>query len=251
MAVSPVQGTAPSISKRVAAQDTQALRQIFAAIEANSCPSAYNFHMHTTYSDGRLKPDELIRQAISLELRGLAITDHHTIQGYCRARAWLEDWRWRNPTSVYKGALSSDYPQNSSPHLWIGVEINALLLDTEVHILGYAFSPSHPDIQLYLQGVAPQKYDRQAEKVIGAIQTAGGIAVLAHPARYRRPALDLIPEAVRLGIDGVETYYAYDNPSIWRPSPHQTIAIKQLADSYQLLSTCGTDTHGLSLNKRL
>ena len=248
MAVNPVQGAAPY---RVAAQDAIALKQVFAAIEVNSCPDAYNFHMHTVCSDGRLKPNELIEQAISLELRGLAITDHHTLQGYFQARESMEDWRWRNPTAVYNGVWSSEYPQNSLPYLWIGVEINALLLDAEVHILGYAFSPDHPDIQPYLQGNAPRGHDRHADKVIGAIQTAGGIAVLAHPARYRRSAQELISEAAQLGIDGVETYYAYDNPSIWRPSPERTKAIKQLADSYQLLSTCGTDTHGLSLKKRL
>ena len=249
MAVSPVQGTAPF--KRVAAQDTQALKQVFANLESNSCPGAYNFHMHTTCSDGRLGPDQVIQQAIALELRGLAITDHHTIEGFFQASAWMEDWRWRNPTSVSKGALSSEYPQNALPHLWIGVEINALLLDIEVHILGYSFSPNHPDLQRYLQGSAAQRYERQAEQVIAAIQTAGGIAILAHPARYRRPAPELISEAVRLGIDGVETYYAYDNPAVWRPSPNQTEAIKQLADHYELLSTCGTDTHGLTLKKRL
>ncbi|MDJ0701668.1 MAG: PHP domain-containing protein [Leptolyngbyaceae cyanobacterium MO_188.B28] len=207
--------------------------------------------MHTTCSDGRLGPDEVMQQAIALDLRGLAITDHHTVEGYVQASAWMEDWRWRNPTSVSKGDFSTECLHNTLPHLWIGVEINALLLDVEVHILGYSFSPNHPAIQRYLQGGAAQRYERQAEKVIAAIQAAGGIAILAHPARYRRPAPDLIPEAVRLGIDGVETYYAYDNPAVWRPSPQQTKAIKRLADRHELLSTCGTDTHGLTLRRRL
>ena len=89
MAVSPVQEAAPY---KVTEPDRQALKQIFAAIEVNSCPDAYNFHMHTVCSDGKLKPYELIEQAISLKLRGLAITDHHTIQGYLQAREWMEDW---------------------------------------------------------------------------------------------------------------------------------------------------------------
>ena len=249
MAVGPFQGTAPS--RRVTAQDTQGLKQVFATIESSSCPSAYNFHMHTTCSDGRLEPIQVIQQAITLDLKGLAITDHHTIEGYFQASAWMEDWRWRNPTSVNTRGLLSEYPQNVLPNLWIGVEINALLLDVEVHILGYSFNPDHPNIQRYLQGSAAQRHQRRANHVIAAIQAAGGIAILAHPARYRRPARELIPEAVRLGIDGVETYYAYDNPSVWRPSPRQTQAVKRLADRYELLNTCGTDTHGLTLKKRL
>jgi hypothetical protein len=74
---------------------------------------------------------------------------------------------------------------------------------------------------------------------------------LAHPARYRISHDQLIPEAARLGIDGVETYYAYNNPQPWKPSPKQTQEIEQLSKTYSLLNTCGTDTHGLSLLQRL
>ena len=91
----------------------------------------------------------------------------------------------------------------------------------------------------------------KAGSVIGAIQAAGGLAVLAHPARYKRSPEDLIHEAVKLGIDGVETYYAYDNPNPWRPSPRQTQLVQKLSAFYGLLNTCGTDTHGRSLLMRL
>jgi hypothetical protein len=87
--------------------------------------------------------------------------------------------------------------------------------------------------------------------VIVALHQAGGLAVLAHPERYRRSAAELIPVAAHLGIDGVETYYAYGNPEPWQPSPNQTQKVKQLSATYNLLNTCGTDTHGLNLLRRL
>lgn len=220
---------------------TSVLKAIFKALDAESCPRRYNFHLHTTYSDGQLTPEQVMEQAVTLGLRGLAITDHHSASGYQVAQHWLEDWKLQHPDQ-----------EDQVPQLWTGVEINAGLLDVEVHILGYGFDPSHPRIQPYLQRQILRGSDHyQAKQVIRAIQGAGGLAVLAHPARYRRPASLLIPAAAAFGVDGVETYYAYTNPKPWQPSLQQTAEVKQLAQQYYLLSTCGTDTHGLSILERL
>ena len=102
-----------------------------------------------------------------------------------------------------------------------------------------------------MQGGAPSGEARQATLVIRAIQAAGGIAVLAHPARYRRPPEELVPAAAALGIDGIETYYAYDHPAEWRPTPGKTERVEQLALAHSLLSTCGTDSHGRTLTRRV
>lgn len=232
---------------RPAAQNMPALRRVFENIRADSCPRSFNFHMHTVHSDGQLQPEDLIEQAIAIGLKGLAITDHHSVSGYRVAQQYLDDWKWRS--SALKGGDTKAC--QSVPYLWTGVEINADLLGIEVHILGYAFDPAHPGLQLYLQHRAAQGSAYRAENVIAAIQKAGGLAVLAHPARYRRSPEDLIQAAALLGIDGVETYYAYNNPNPWKPSPDQTQQVEKLATSYKLFSTCGTDTHGLNLLQRL
>lgn len=216
------------------AQDQASLRHVLAAITPESCPFSYNFHMHTVCSDGSLTPDALIEQALTIGLQGLAITDHHSVEGFRQAQQWL-----------------AHQAPSAAPHLWSGVEITARLRHTEVHILGYAFDPEAPELQLYLQGKAVQGDRAQAAVVIDAIHQAGGIAVLAHPDRYRASAADLIAAAADLGIDGVETYYAYNNPNPWQPSPRQTREVFALGDRYGLLHTCGTDTHGLSLLQRL
>jgi predicted metal-dependent phosphoesterase TrpH len=217
---------------------TELLKQVFQNIDAQSCPRLFNFHMHTVYSDGRLQPSALMEQAIAIGLKGLAITDHHSIIGYQASLAWLEDWKWNNP-----GA--------STPYLWSGVEINANLLNIEVHILAYAFTPEHPSMKPYLQRRATTGQEYQASNVIAAIHEAGGLAVLAHPARYKRSHFDLIPAASQKGIDGVETFYAYNNPNPWKPSVLESEQVQKLADEYFLFNTCGTDTHGLSLLQRL
>jgi predicted metal-dependent phosphoesterase TrpH len=220
-----------------AARDVTALRHVFEQVHAGSCPTSFNFHMHTVNSDGQLQPEALMQQAIAIGLQGFAITDHHSVNGYRIAQRWLDEQH-------------SDHVR-CLPHLWVGVEITSRLLDAEVHILGYAFDAESPIMQRYLQRRAPQGEDANAERVISAIHQAGGLAVLAHPVRYKRSPEDLIPQAARFGIDGVETYYAYNNPNPWQTSPEQTRRVHRLSTAFNLLSTCGTDTHGLSLLQRL
>ena len=217
-----------------------ALKEVFQSIDADSCPGSYNFHLHTVYSDGQLRPEALMESAIAIGLKGLAITDHHSINGFFQAQIWLDHWKLNNSDSKL-----------TLPTLWSGIEINANLLNIEVHILGYAFDPTDSSLQPYLHGKGAVGDAYLAENVINAIHQAGGLAVLAHPCRYRISANKLVPEAASFGIDGVETFYAYANPNPWCPSPKQTLIVQELAADWGLFNTCGTDTHGLNLLQRL
>lgn len=225
-------------SNKLTAQDTFSLKKAWTTIDAESCPHSYNFHLHTVFSDGQLKPSDLIQQAVTIGLKGFAITDHHSVEGYQQAQTYLDQLRQQDVTA-------------NIPHLWTGIEITSQLQDVEVHLLGYGFKPEHPALVPYLQGDRPLGKKADAQQVINTIHLAGGLVVLAHPARYRRSAFELIPLAAALGIDGVETYYAYNNPQPWHPSPAQTTQVNQLAAKYDLYNTCGTDTHGVNLLKRL
>jgi predicted metal-dependent phosphoesterase TrpH len=225
---------ADSFPSPVSSQDTALLRQVFERVNADSCPKHYNFHMHTVCSDGKLTPQALMAQAIEIGLDGLAITDHHTVNGYQEAELWL-----------------AQQELERVPHLWTGIEITAYLAPLDVHVLGYGFDPTSPHLQPYIQGYEPKGAEARADRVINALHAAGGIAILAHPARYRRTPTEIIEMAVDFGIDGVETYYAYGNPNPWVSSFEQTETVKRLGNRYNLLHTCGTDTHGLSLLQRL
>lgn len=236
MAISTVRALA---SPDLIARDKARLIRVWENIQPNSCPHTYNFHLHTICSDGQLKPEAVMKQALQVGLQGLAITDHHTVRGYEAAQSWLEEMRLRKPEDLL-------------PHLWVGVEITARLLDTNVHILGYAFDTQHDAIAPYLQRVEYKDGEEaRAERIISAIHQAGGLAVLAHPERYGKSATSLIPAAVELGIDGVETYYAYRKTNPWQSSPAQTKMVKKLSDRYGLYNTCGTDSHGSNILLRL
>ncbi len=210
------------------------LLALFRRIDHESCPHRYNFHLHTQASDGQLTPQDLVDQAIEIGLEDFAITDHHSVAGYHAAQDYL---------------VAQD--QVSLPRLWPGIEITALLLNVEVHILGYGFDPDHLALVDYTLGSAPEGEAAQAKNVIAALHQAGGLAVLAHPARYKLALTTLIPAAAELGIDGVEAYYAYGNPRPWTPSLEITEMVNGFAEHYNLLQTCGTDTHGTNILRRL
>lgn len=212
------------------------LTTVWESLTPTSCPKYYNFHLHTRCSDGQMTPEMLMEQAVHHELWGLAITDHHSVQGYYRAQRWL--------------AATSPGPC-PPPALWTGIEITANLDGTEVHILGYDFDPTHPALAPYLTGDRAAEEYAQAPLVIQALHRAGGLVVLAHPARYRQPASQLIPAAAGYGIDGVEAFYAYGNPKPWASSAPQMEEVCHLGDLYQLFRTCGTDSHGESIMYRV
>lgn len=210
---------------------TPVLRQV----EASSCPSRFNFHCHTIHSDGSLDPADLARQACSLGLEHLAITDHHCHRALEGARRALAE-------AAAKG--------QAVPKLWRGVEISCLLEGCLVHVLALGFGDDHASLLPYLQGSAVVGAALRAEAVLAAIQAAGGLALLAHPARYRLPYTRLIAAAADLGFDGAEAWYDYDMGLRWQPTPLVCEAIAADLSKRGLLQCCGTDTHGLVLDGR-
>ena len=232
-------GKKSRLSLKNPTQDTLKLSKIWETLTENSCPHQYNFHLHTNCSDGQLSPESLMEQAIAVGLKGLAITDHHSVHAFYRGQKFLEKKQSSSSASTFL------------PNLWTGIEITSMLNNTSVHILGYGFDPLSENLQKYLTGEKPRGKFAEAKKVIKALHEARGLAVLAHPFRYRRPAQELIFEAYELGIDGVEAYYAYGNSRPWQPSNKQTSMTKQMASEYNLYTTCGTDTHGNNILVRV
>lgn len=208
------------------------LRQVLAGVHAGSCPGELNFHCHTTCSDGSLRPEQLGAQALALGLRHLAVTDHHSTDAYAPLQAWL------------------DAQTAAAPTLWTGVEISCLLEGCLVHVLALGFERDHQALQPYRLGRAPVGVLLQASEVRQRIHAAGGLALLAHPGRYRLPFQRLIPAAAALGFDGAEAYYDYAMQPRWQPTPLVCEAIAALLENHGLLRSCGTDTHGLELRGR-
>jgi len=208
------------------------LRAVLEQVEASSCPGRLNFHCHTIHSDGSLRPEQLGQQALALGLEHLAVTDHHSTAAFAPLQGWFAE-------QAQAGA--------QVPQLWSGMEISCLLESCLVHVLALGFEPGHGALDPYRQGQAPIGPELQAATVVERIHAAGGLALLAHPGRYRLSFQRLIPAAAALGFDGGEAYYDYAMQPRWQPTPVVCDAIARLLDDHALLRSCGTDTHGLEL----
>ena len=211
------------------------LKKIIKSITKQSCPNSINFHMHSTYSDGSLSPIEIYNQAIDLNLDHYAITDHHSVSAYLELSKLID-------------SKFHDCPK--FPKLWTGIEITCLLRGCLVHVLGLGFDHNSINLLPYVDHKSAIGNELLASTVVDSIHKANGIAVLAHPARYKMPFDILINEASKLKFDAVETWYNYERAHDWIPSEFICDKIFDCANSYSLLSTCGTDTHGLSLLRR-
>jgi len=215
--------------------ESHPLTPVLRRVDRDSCPGSLNFHCHTVVSDGSLPPVRLALQALALGLEHLAVTDHHSAAAHGEIHAVFQEEAERG---------------RPVPQLWRGVEISCLLEGCLVHVLGLGFLEEHPTLHPYLHGQAVVGPALRAEAVVRAIQDAGGLALLAHPARYRLPFSRLIAAADQLGFDGAEAWYDYSMQGAWTPTPMVCEAIASDLERRGLLASCGTDTHGLGLDSR-
>lgn len=88
-----------------------------------------DLHLHTTISDGRLTPGELVRRAAKVGLRVMAVTDHDTTFGTPEVRALA--------TAAGIEAVS-------------GIEMTAVERGKDVHILGYFVREDDPGLAEFL-----------------------------------------------------------------------------------------------------
>jgi predicted metal-dependent phosphoesterase TrpH len=116
-----------------------------------------DLHLHTTASDGRSSPEQLVRTAAAAGITTLAVTDHDTTAGVAAAR-------------VAAGAVGVD--------VVMGIEITAVLEGRDVHILGYFFDDTYPELVTFL---AAQREDRR-RRVDAIVER---LTALGAPVNYR------------------------------------------------------------------
>jgi len=136
----------------------------------------YDLHSHTTASDGRLTPQELVHRAHEMRVGTLAITDHDTTAAIAPAREEIS---------------RSGLALNLIP----GVEISTVWENHEIHIVGLNIDITHPLMCEFLA----QQTERRNQQLIaerlekaqipGALEGAqrlaqGGAVTRAHFARF-------------------------------------------------------------------
>ena len=87
-----------------------------------------DLHIHTTVSDGRFSPEEIVRKAAQLGVNTIAICDHDNTDGITPATA----------------AAAAAFPQLT---VIPGVEISTYAPGSEVHILGYFIDLNNPELK--------------------------------------------------------------------------------------------------------
>ena len=111
-----------------------------------------DLHIHSTASDGRLSPADVVRKAAKHGLSVIAITDHDTIDGIASALITAKGFRG---LKVIPGIeLSTDVPQG------------------EVHVLGYFIDYTDHEFQAILEGLRNSRLKR-AQGMVAKLKNLG------------------------------------------------------------------------------
>lgn len=111
-----------------------------------------DLHLHTTASDGKLEPHEIVSLAIKVGLDVISITDHDSIDGVIPA---LETARTFNSLRIIPGVeISTDVPNG------------------EIHILGYFIDYTNDDLIQALREFREAREGR-ALKMIAKLRNLG------------------------------------------------------------------------------
>jgi predicted metal-dependent phosphoesterase TrpH len=121
--------------------------------------SRVDLHVHSTASDGKLTPAEVIKEAADKGLSYIALADHDTVDGIAAARKAAQ--RFRNLTVIPAIEISTDIPQG------------------EVHILGYFIDYTDAELLARLEEFKNSRR-RRAEQMVAKL------ANLGMPVEWRR-----------------------------------------------------------------
>lgn len=112
-----------------------------------------DLHLHSTYSDGRLTPAEVVAAACRSGLDAIALTDHDTTAGVEIARQAVRE-------------------QGLRLSVLAGIEVSTVWNGQELHILGYGIEPEAPSWAKLLAGQAMER-ERRMERLVAALEAHG------------------------------------------------------------------------------
>jgi predicted metal-dependent phosphoesterase TrpH len=101
-----------------------------------------DLHMHTTASDGRCTPEELVQRVKAAGITTMAVTDHDTMAGVPGAAAAA---------------------QLAGLQLLPGIEITSVSAGKDVHVLGYFLDPQTPGLTELIADQRRRRVERARE----------------------------------------------------------------------------------------
>jgi 3',5'-nucleoside bisphosphate phosphatase len=114
--------------------------------------SKVDLHIHTTASDGKFTPVEIVQKARQAGLLYIAICDHDSTEGVVPAR---------------EAALKS-----TGITVISGTEINTDIPAGELHILGYDYDLNNPELKKTLERLRNSRVER-AQKIVSKLRKMG------------------------------------------------------------------------------
>ncbi|MCY9801855.1 PHP domain-containing protein [Vibrio scophthalmi] len=117
-----------------------------------------DLHSHTTASDGRFSPQDLVDRAVGFDVKVLAITDHDTVNGLAPAKQYVAD-------------------NNIDLHIINGIEISTVWENKDIHIVGLNLDPEHPALQSLITE-QKQRREVRAELMAARLEKATREGVL-------------------------------------------------------------------------
>lgn len=111
-----------------------------------------DFHVHSTASDGRLTPSEVVREAVHLGAAVIALTDHDTFSGVDEALA--------------------EAARIGTVKVIPGVEISASCKDKELHILALNPDRHDPAFVAFIESGRCARHERNL-RMLARMQAAG------------------------------------------------------------------------------
>jgi len=114
--------------------------------------SKVDLHIHSTASDGRLSPGEVVRKSAEAGLTVIALADHDSVEGIAPALEAAKPFPWLKVIPCVE--ISTDVPKG------------------EVHVLGYFVDYTHPELQATLRRMRNSRRER-AQGMVAKLRKLG------------------------------------------------------------------------------
>lgn len=249
----------------------------------------YDLHTHSTSSDGKFPPRDVVNQAFENGVKYLALTDHDTVSGITEALdeanklgvklipgielsteyngesihvlGYFKDDNYKNPefikilNNIKEGRIKRAYEivERLEKYHNIKLDINRVLAggnDTiaRPHIAKAIIYAGYPYDLNYIfdnflgnncKAYVPST-NMSTEEGIKILKKFNALVVLAHPIYVKKSPLE---ELLKFDFDGIEAIYAQN-------TKEQTKNLLEIVNKENLITSCGSDCHGILNDSR-